>query len=238
MNVCSPDIASDDRSAPALVGGERYRGMLEELAALGMDLARMVHRRAAALDAAAGEAGSEESPAVAEATVAFDRAARCVRRTVGLLRLLDTPVPQAADRRVMARRRIIRVAEDVIAKDHGDGERAESLRAELYERMDVPELDDEIDGRPVEEVIADILRDLGIAGPPGMRHPWQRRTPDEVAALCARARHAASTAPVRVVSTAAAPPWAGGGQEREATERLALALAGRSGCGPPGHRRG
>ncbi len=138
--------------------------------------------------------------------MAFDRIARTVRRTVALLRVLDVPVAPVVERRALVRRQVIRAVEDTIEADHGDGERAESLRAELYERMDAPEFEEDL-GRPVEEVIADIRRDLGIAGRPGMRHPWKRRTPGEVAALFARASSRGPEVEARMVVSA---PFRGG----------------------------
>jgi hypothetical protein len=57
----------------------------------------------------------------------------------------------------------------------------------LLERLDSPELGDEIDNRPADEIITDIRRDLDTAGVPGYKHPWKRRTPEDVGTLHARA---------------------------------------------------
>ena len=62
----------------------------------------------------------------------------------------------------------------------------EALGNELLERLDAPDLEDDIAGRPVAAVIADICRDLGLASIPNAR-VWKRRTPGDVEALCARA---------------------------------------------------
>ena len=155
-----------------------YRRVLHELTDMGVDLARMVHGQAKA----AADAGEEAAQAAA-LTVAFDRIARTVRRTIGLARRLDEMVP-AARRRVAARRQIIRAVEDAI--QDREPERREELEAELLERLDRPELDDEIDDRPVDVIIAEICRDLGLTALPGTRY-WKRRTPADVAALHARA---------------------------------------------------
>ena len=65
------------------------------------------------------------------------------------------------------------------------GPRAEALQAELNERLDAPEFDDDLD-RPTAEIIAEICRDLGLDDMPGS-HPRKRRTPADVASLHARA---------------------------------------------------
>jgi hypothetical protein len=118
----------------------------------------------------------------ATAALAFERITRCVRRCAWLVRELAKKTTD----RVAARKQIIRTVEDSIQRtaDHPDD--AESLHAELRERLDSPDLEDEIDNRPVIEIIADICRDLGIAHSPGS-HPWARRIPADIAALCALA---------------------------------------------------
>ncbi len=58
--------------------------------------------------------------------------------------------------------------------------------------MDAPDLDADITARPIDDIIKDILRDLGLAALPGSR-PWKRRTPADIAELNVRA--AAPTSP-------------------------------------------
>ena len=133
---------------------------------------------------------------------AFDRTARAVRRGVMLARSLAHPVQPAPDvsrHRAAARKRILREVEDTIQRPGADGrggpalpaDLQDSLRAELRDRLDGPDLDDDIAGRPVADVITEIRRDLGLDAHPGTR-PIQRRTPDDIRQLCARA--AASSA--------------------------------------------
>ena len=167
------------------VDARYYRGVLHELIDMGADIARMVHR----------EAGAKQADLdVGEVTVAFDRIARAVRRTVILARRLDDPMPAAAGPgRTDARKRIIRAVEDQIQLRSGDLD-ADSLHAELLDRLDSPDLDDEIGRRPVDEIIAEIRRDLGLMSMPG-RPQWKRRTPQDVAVLCARASLAPTPAP-------------------------------------------
>ena len=52
------------------------------------------------------------------------------------------------------------------------------------ERLDAPDLDDDLAHMPAAEAIAAICRDLGLPTPPGMP-PGKRRTPAEAAALAA-----------------------------------------------------
>ena len=77
--------------------------------------------------------------------------------------------------------------------------RAERLRAELVERLDSPELEEEIGQRPIEDIVTEIRRDLGLEAMMGC-NPWKRRAPAEIAALHARAAQPpgteASPAPV------------------------------------------
>ena len=180
-----PDAAAKDAAY--------YRRVLHELIDMGVDLARMIHGQAKA--DAGGDAGL---------AVAFDRIARTVRRTIGLARRLDEPVAgrDAARRRVAARRQIIRAVEDAI--QDREPERREALEAELLERLDRPDLDDDIDHRPVDVIIAEICRDLGLTAVPGTRY-WKRRTPGDVAALHARAA-ARPADPSALAGWAVTPP--------------------------------
>ena len=146
------------------------------------------------------------------------------------------PAKDPAHQRAAARRRILRAVEDAISRnlsaaecatdDPGfdntgldddslddpcpnspasDTPTAEALTAELHERLDGPDLDSDITSRPVADIVAELCRDLGIA-PPAGPHPWLRRTPADIAALCARA---AAPSPARTETQAHdAPPGA------------------------------
>ena len=195
----APHTAADQAAEDA----QYYRRVLHGLIDIGADLARMVHEQAKA-QAEATQAG-EAAP---DPTVAFDRISRAVRRTIALARTLDDPVPApAAGQRVAVRKRVIRMVEDAIHRE-ARGEAAEALHAELLERLDGPDVDDDIGHRTVEQIIDDIRSDLGLNGADGLQI-WKRRTPEDIALLCARAAKpcAASTPP----SLVAAPPpdWTG-----------------------------
>ena len=118
---------------------------------------------------------------VEKAAASYDRVTRSVRKSIWLVRKLSEPPKD----RTAARKRIIRTVEDAI-QCHAEPSDAESLQEELLDRLDAPDLDDDIDNRPVADIITDIIRDLGLAHIPGT-HPWKRRTPPELAELNARA---------------------------------------------------
>ena len=139
-----------------------HRDVLDGLIDLGHELAREI----------VGQTKSHRLPA-ADAAIAFDRITRSVRRCIALYRKLAEPI-RTVDR-IAARKRIIRAVEDAIQRE-ADSPEAESLREELLDRLDTPDLDDDIDNRPVADIITEICRDLGIDILPGA-HPWKRRTP-------------------------------------------------------------
>ncbi len=183
----APDAAQHPEDA------QYYRQVLHDLIDMGTDLARRAHQQATREP---GPKRPANDPAP-DPTLAFDRLARCVRRCIALARQLAEPAPQApgqAQRRTAARKRVIRDVEDAIQRT-AQGADAESLHAELADRLDAPDLDDDLATRPVADIIADICRDLGLATLPGTR-PWKRRTPADIESLCARAaRPRAPTVP-------------------------------------------
>ena len=146
--------------------------MLLNLVDLGHRLAQLV----------VAQAESGAIPA-AKASTAFDGVTRSIRRCAWLAHHL-TDQAKTIDR-VVARKQIIRTVEDTIQR-HAEEPEADTLREELMDRLDTPDLEDEIGNRPIDEIIIDIVRDLGLAAAAG-NHPWQRRTPEDVAILCARA---------------------------------------------------
>ena len=196
-----------DHASPTQVSqrdedAQYYRQVLHELVEIGTRLARAIDRQAA--PAPAPEQPGQPAPAPAPdptpaLTIAFDRIARTIRRTIALARKLSDPAQpspteraaaDAQQRRRAARKQIIREVEDTIHREaHGSKAEAESLHAELYERLDTLDLDDDIDNLPIADIVAAIRRDLGIAAHINSRgiSPWKRRTPQDVLDLCARA---------------------------------------------------
>jgi hypothetical protein len=157
---------------------------------------------AAAQNALAPGPAKAPAPAASlqDLAAAFDSISRTVRRCIMLAQSLDaprkparTPAPNhtPAPDRTAARKRILRAVEDTLGRqDYDDSYRVcdptEALHAELLDRMDAPDLDRDIESRPIDDIIKDILRDLGLAALPGTR-PWKRRTPADIALLNARA---------------------------------------------------
>ena len=60
-----------------------------------------------------------------------------------------------------ARKRILREVEDAIQRTEKSPNQ-DSLNAEFLDRLDAPDLIDDIATRPIPEIIADICRDLGL----------------------------------------------------------------------------
>ncbi len=201
---------TDTNSTPGPIPGgdhDHHRRVLRELIDIGLDLARLIQAQAHAQPPA--EPGPEPTSAPAlpappppDHAAAFDRVARAVRRSILLARALDDPPrPRAAANddlpgpaRTAARKRIIRDVEDAIHREAAGvpgspvhaAARAAALHRELHDRLDAPDLDDDIRARPVAAIVADLCRDLGLAALPG-HNPWKRRTPAAAAALAARA---------------------------------------------------
>jgi hypothetical protein len=153
-----------------------HRAVLNDFVDLGHELAQL----------AVADARAKLIP-VATASTAFDLATRSARRSILLIHEILKP----AKIRIAARKQIIREVEDSIQRS-ADGRAAKSLHGEMLDRLDTLDLDDELGARPVDEIIADIIRDLGLAAGPG-HQPWKRRTPADIAALHTRA--AAPTRP-------------------------------------------
>ncbi len=204
-----------DAASPGAENTDYYRRALHELIDMGVSMARLFHDQAVAqAEAAAPDTGAQTAPTPAPGlAAAFDRVSRAVRRTVLLARHLDAPLPahsgtDPAKRREAARRRIIRAVEDRIDREARGEREAERMHAELLERLDSPDLDDDIEGRPVTDIIIEIFNDLGFDAPGAS--PWKRRTPADVAVLSARAAKPspARTPPAPGASAPSAQPEA------------------------------
>jgi hypothetical protein len=213
MSVQATQATPQDDPGPQAANAPYYRGVLHGMIDRGADLVRLLHEQATAQAmqqatvhaqqaAALAQQATDVQPASAPApsatpgalnktAAAFDQIARAVRRCIALAQSLDEPAHTPAPDRTAARTRILRAVEDTLGRqDYDDSYRVcdptEALHAELLDRMDAPDLDRDIESRPIDDIIKDILRDLGLAALPGTR-PWKRRTPADIAELCARA---------------------------------------------------
>ena len=160
-----------------------YRAVLLDLIDRGADLARRIHENATLAEAT--PENSLNIGSIVDPTAAFDRITRAVRRTIALARNIAKG-PAARQERTGARQKLIRGVEDAIHRKRRESD-AESLHAELRERLEDPELEFDLHGRPTQEIIEEICRDLGIAVQPGGTDMWKRRTPQDISALRARA---------------------------------------------------
>ena len=219
--------------APGLDGahgtsrGTLHAQALDELVALGMDLARLVHAQAhataqanaqvditasasAAVDADGGTAAPAPAPgANPDPSVAFDRIARCVRRTILLAQHLAHGSAQnsaqnpaqnfaqnSAQARTCARKQLIRGVEDLIVHNR-HGAAAEAMHREFLDRLDTPDLiEDDIASRPLPDLVKEICADLGLFNREGFTYT-RRRKVDDLRRLQARAEG----------HTVPEPPW-------------------------------
>ena len=156
---------------------------------MGVDIAETIHAQITP------EAEPESNQ---KASIAFDRIARAVRRTIALAQSLNTP-KKPPQTRTAARKRIIRRVEDAIQRA-AKGPRAESLHEELFDRIDTPEFDNELATRDINEIIQEICNDLGLEGIPGV-NTWKRRTPEDIKILNEKAE-----APPKTPNTAGLTP--------------------------------
>ncbi len=204
-----------------------YREILHSLINVGAELAHHLPQQAAAhaqaqqQDPAPQPTPAPSPDAIVPLAIAYDRITRAVRRSIALARSFNDPAHPAKHsphHRTDARKRILRAVEDTIQRqDYDDGyaecDPTEILTAELRERMDAPDLDEDIANRSTDDIIKDILRDLGLAALPGTR-PWKRRTPADIEQLSARAAAASRPAASNPREPSPGPqdPWPGAAQ--------------------------
>ncbi len=166
-------------SSPPEAADAHYGEILQELIERGRTLARLVEERAV------------KDPAT-DQTIAFERIARTLRRTIVLARHIATTPAQAratkTRERAKAREKIIRTIEDAIEVK---GRHTKPFDAalhfdELNERMADYDLELDLQTRPLDDIIEEIARDLNVnAQERSWRH--KRRTPTTLADLRARA---------------------------------------------------
>jgi hypothetical protein len=186
---------ADQPSTDHLGEGSKYCArVLLDLVEKGHELAAMLMREAKAQEESGAPAPAAGRSPMRQAVADFACITRAVRRTVMLYqKLIDPARASARAHRVIARKKIIRDVEDAIHHNAPEGEQ-ETLHAELMERLDRPDLEDEIADRPIADIVTDINRDLGITGLYD-GHPWKRRIPHDIAVLSARAEQLAGAPP-------------------------------------------
>ena len=249
----TPGPQAADTHAPDPHG---YRDTLHTLIGFGTNVARLLHDQAVQQAAAPAPANNPAQPPpnrqpapppnpLIAIAAAFDGASRNVRRCIALARSLDRPAPNPSPTRTAARKRILRAVEDAIhratdgpstdSRADADVLRAER-QAELLDRLDSPDLDEDLTHRPIPDIIADLCRDLGLAAQPGQ--PWPRRTPADIALLRARAashpgvpKHGAAQdqAPPRGAAAPASPTQLDPAQDNPVPPRPAIPRARQPG---------
>ena len=205
-----PDIATPPcpaaQAAPYADDLQRHRILLNELIEIGAERIHLAHQleqartraELARLDSDPGSPPTISPEDELKSATAYDCRFRAVRRGMLLARRLADPVraPTPADtaQRNAARRSILRTLENDIHHEWR-GETADQLHEEVLDRLDSPEIEDEIGTRSTVDIIADIRRDLQLGAPPGTRRPWPRRTPEDIAELHARAAQPPASEP-------------------------------------------
>ena len=168
---------------------QHHQHVLNSIIDMGHALARRLHDQVLAVPDALPDARKPDAPTLEATIVAFDRIARCVRRTVLLAQhIRDAPSPRAA------RPHILRHVENAIDRaaffNPGTIDKA-AAAAELRERLDAPELMDALDAdiatRPIADIVAELCDDLGLRPTSPITCPPRRRTPKDIAVLNAAA---------------------------------------------------
>ncbi len=159
-----------------------YRAVLRDLIDHGAEFARQLRKRAAK--------APEFDP-----SIPFDRPTRTIRRTIALARHIAANPPKARlanERtpidRTQAREKIIRGVEDAIEARRGPKTDTDTciLYQELNERLLDDGLERDLRTRPIDDIIEELARDLGVAYQ-SRSYAWKRRTPADIATLRARA---------------------------------------------------
>lgn len=154
----SPDPQPDD-SAEARTA--RHLRGLAELGEIGLELARLVRRKAVEQAAANPDGAVDESLGLV-----FARIARAVRQTFALEAKLaeDRRTAEAATtaRRVERRKTRVRTAVERVLDAEAEESDAENLFYDLTERLETDYDDADFAGRPIGELVARICRDLGV----------------------------------------------------------------------------
>jgi hypothetical protein len=171
---CSECEAAADADA---LRTERHLDMLQELARMGMDLARAVHKQGVAQ----AESVEPVSEPAAEAALAFSRLAKTVRQCLALeARVADQQrrrelgeIDQAGElfkqsRRYLLgakRRQVKRAVSDAIEAEAESGGLYPSDAERLFDRLDerIEDEVDDFDDRPVGALIERLCRKLGVA---------------------------------------------------------------------------
>ena len=178
MDDSSAQIEPDEREARAQARAERQLAMLQELAEIGMQIARAVRDEAAARAEAVDEAARPSPFGNADLGLVYSRVARAVRQTLALETRVAEDIEKARVEHERARVTALRwaseerqreirdyVAEAIEAEavERKTPEReVERLLDDLDERIEAGDYDDTLDTAPIGELVERICADLGV----------------------------------------------------------------------------
>jgi hypothetical protein len=177
-----PAVDEADRLAASVLYAERRMRMLEELASIGMDLTRALHRRVLATEADPPAAGAQGVPP-AEAAEAFAKLSRAVRLTLDLqarleekLRALRTGEATAREARrekhtlrdddaekerlAEASARVADQVEIAIAREAESEQDHNQRFYALVERLELDAAYEDVTDRPLRQVVEQLCSDL------------------------------------------------------------------------------
>ncbi|MDB5454348.1 MAG: hypothetical protein JWO33_2926 [Caulobacteraceae bacterium] len=164
-----PASQTSEPILPAEERAERHGQVLKDLAAIGMNLARLVESRAVAA------AQADPAAPLGEVALQFSRIARAVRQTLALeahlaeenAALADDEHRDRSDARWVEGRRRREAAGEIVERlieTEAGPDKAEALEMERYDWLDAHQRDDlDFADRPVGEIVAGICRDLGLS---------------------------------------------------------------------------
>ena len=174
---------------------EYYRALIHTCLEAGANIVRRLTEEAdTAAEARTAALPPAQAPApLPEIAAAFAHVNRAIRQGILLAQSLDRPSldNQSPDRapprptRAAARETVIRRVEDQI-QQFTDPAESTTLHREFRDRLDRPDFDADLNNRPIDDIITEIVRDLGLSADIYSR-PHKRRTPDDLDILRARA---------------------------------------------------
>ncbi len=143
-----------------------YAATLKEMVAMGLEIGRIVHQQVIAQSI-----DSPHSPIDDQSTVSYDRVFRAVRRGIMLAKRLSQPEP--VRKQAAARRQVARDVGNAIQSQAKSPKDAENLYADLRDRLDTPDFEEDLENRPIQDIIDEIRKDLGLKTPVARIAPSQ-----------------------------------------------------------------
>jgi hypothetical protein len=169
-----------------------YAAALKEMVAMGLEIGRIVHQQVIAQSI-----DSPHSPIDDQSTVSYDRVFRAVRRGIMLAKRLKDPEP--VRKQAAARRQVARDVGNAIKSQAKSPKDAENLYADLRDRLDTPDFEEDLENRPIQDIIDEIRKDLGLK--PSPANPVARIAPSQ----CGTTQDQANQPPTNGVKSALGP---------------------------------